>query len=372
MREPNHTCPVVVVIPSLDPDDHLQKTIDGLFQVGFTDMIIVDDGSRVDCQYIFDNLEKIPGCAVLHHGSNRGKGRALKTAFSYYLEHYDLTRCPGVVTADADGQHLVEDILKTAHALDAVRPEATPSAKAPSIVFGTRNFNEGSVPFKSRSGNRISTSVFRFLYGRQVNDTQTGLRAIPNQFLPSCLNLKGERFNYEINMLISAVQQGLEIIEVPIQTVYYDGNRETHFNTVRDSAQIFGVMIGSFIKFSCSSLLSSLVDQGLFAVLQKIIFTGLSAPVSIPLSTLIARVFSSYLNYSVNRSFVFGAGKKINSKSMLRYYALSVFHMVASAAIVTVMHLLTKADTSLLKLTVDICLFFFVYQIQQRWVFKEN
>ena len=106
--------PVVAVIPSLNPDDKLPKTVDGLFQAGFTDVLLVDDGSRSDCQPIFDELGKKAGCTVLHHEVNCGKGRALKTAFSYYLERFDTRVYFGVVTADADGQHLPEDIYQTA------------------------------------------------------------------------------------------------------------------------------------------------------------------------------------------------------------------------------------------------------------------
>lgn len=366
--------PVVAVIPSLNPDDKLLKTVDGLFRAGFTDVLLVDDGSRQDCQSIFAELEKRKGCAVLHHDVNRGKGRALKTAFSYYLEKYDIHIYQGVVTADADGQHLPEDIYQTAKVICATPTDSNHNLCAHpehSLGLGTRNFNEKDVPFKSRNGNKITTAVFQMLYGKRINDTQTGLRAISNGFLVRCLEIKGERFEYEINMLIAAVAQKLDIAEIPIQTVYFDDNRETHFHPVKDSIRIYRVMLASFFRFSCSGLFSMLVDQGLFALLQKVVFTGMTGKLSIPLSTLIARICSSYLNYSLNRVFVFESGRS-SHVFLVRYYILCAFQMALSAAGVTILYTLTEFDTSLLKLAVDLLLFFISYRVQRAWVFREQ
>lgn len=365
--------PVVAVIPSLNPDDKLPQTVDGLFRVGFTDIILVDDGSRPDCKPIFDALGERSGCTVLHHGENRGKGRALKTAFAYYLEQFDPGVYSGVVTADADGQHLPEDIYQTAKTLctsEDIDGQMCLKEKD-TFALGTRNFDEEIVPFKSRNGNKITTMVFQLLYGRLIHDTQTGLRAIPNRFLPVCLATKGERFEYEINMLIEAVNRKMNIVEVPIQTVYFDSNRETHFHPVKDSVRIYRVMFGSFLRFTCSGLLSMLVDQGLFALLQKLIFAGLSVQISIPLSTLIARVCSSYLNYSMNRVYVFDSGKG-DRLFLIRYYILCVLQMAASAAGVTVLHAITRVDPSLWKLVVDTLLFFVSYRVQRTWVFRKR
>ena len=362
--------PVVAVIPSLNPDDKLLSTVHGLQAQGFDQIILVDDGSRAACRTIFDRLEA-EGCRVLHHERNRGKGRALKTAFAAYLQSYDLSHYAGVVTADADGQHLPEDIRKTAEALveSTVREQSAPPRGH--LALGTRNFDEPQVPFKSRNGNKITTEVFQLLYGKRINDTQTGLRAISNAFLRTCLEVKGERFEYEINMLIAAVRAKVDICEVLIQTVYFDDNRETHFHPVKDSLKIYGVMLGSFLRFTCSGLLSVVVDQGLFALLQKLVFRALPAEQAILWATLLARAVSSLLNYSMNRSLVFqetgGAGK-----SLVRYYGLCVCQAVVSAFAVAAIHTLTRLDPSVGKLLVDTVLFFISYRIQQSWVFRKE
>ena len=353
--------PVVALIPSLNPDEKLPQTVKGLFAAGFSHVLLIDDGSRQECQPIFEELALLPGCAVLHHEVNKGKGRALKTGFQYYLENYDQTVFAGVVTADADGQHLPEDIYRS----------ALPLMNGVALTLGTRNFNEEQVPFKSRNGNKITTFVFKLLYGKLINDTQTGLRGIANSYLPACLELKGERFEYEINMLIDAARKKLDMVEVPIQTVYFDNNRETHFHPVKDSVRIYRVMLASFLRFACSGLASFIVDQGLFALFQKLILAGFSAAFSIPVATLIARIISSLINFCLNRSFVFET-KQADNKAILRYYVLCALQMAASAACVTVLHALTLGDSSLLKLVVDTVLFFFSYRIQQGWVFAEG
>jgi len=356
-----NTFPVVALIPSLNPDEKLPQTVKGLFEAGFSHVLLVDDGSRQDCQPIFEELVLLPGCTVLHHDVNKGKGRALKTGFAYYLENYDQNVFVGVVTADADGQHLPEDIYRS----------ALPLLDGAALTLGTRNFNEEHVPFKSRNGNKITTVVFKLLYGKLINDTQTGLRGIANSYLPASLELKGERFEYEINMLIDAARKKLNIVEVLIQTVYFDNNRETHFHPIKDSIRIYRVMLASFFRFACSGLISFVADQGVFALFQKVILVGLAATVSIPAATLIARVVSSVVNFLLNRSYVFES-KKTGNQAIVRYYILCAVQMAASAVCVTVLHALTLGDSSLLKLLVDTLLFFFSYRIQQAWVFCEK
>ncbi len=323
---------------------------------------MVDDGSRQECQVFFENIEKKDGCTVIHHKVNRGKGRALKTAFEYYLHNFDTGYYKGVVTADADGQHSTEDIYRAAECLCGYGQEDV-------LVLGTRNFNEEQVPFKSRKGNKITRRIFQLLYGKHIQDTQTGLRAISNKFINRCVSLDGERFEYEINMLIAAVCRKVNIVEVPIQTVYFEDNRETHFDPIKDSIKIYKVMFASFFVFVCSGLVSMLVDQGLFAVLQKLCLSSIPKVVSIPIATLFARIGSSYLNYSINKRIVFNAKEK---RAIVRYYILCIIQMFTSAMCVYLLYTISRFDTSLLKILVDTVLFFGSYCIQRMWVFKEG
>lgn len=349
---------VIVVIPSLDPDEMLKKYVTGLKNAGFEKILIINDGSKEETLNFFP--EESAEVTILKHAVNQGKGRALKTGFHYVLNNYSLDEIAGVVTADADGQHSVEDTVKVAIEL----------AKENAFVLGTRDFNEEHVPFKSRNGNKITTNVFHTLFGRRIQDTQTGLRGIPYEFLKRCLMLEGERFEYEINMLIDAVRSNLCISEVYIQTIYFDSNRATHFSTIKDSVRIYRVILSEFIRFSVSGVLSAIIDIGIFAFLTKVILKNASVVTATFWGTIIARIISSLFNFSVNKQ-VF-QNKEKTTKCMVRYYVLCVLQLLASWLLVVLVFNQIKWDTTLLKLIVDLCLFFVSYQIQRRWVFKEE
>lgn len=348
----------IILIPSLDPDEMLGKYVKGLKEAGFDKIVIVNDGSKNDNLKFFP--EKDEFVEIIKHAVNQGKGRALKTGFHYILNNYSSDEIAGVITADADGQHSVEDTAKVAQEL----------VKKRNFVLGTRNFDEEQVPFKSRNGNKITTNVFHLFFGKRIHDTQTGLRGIPYGFLKKCLTLKGERFEYEINMLIDAVRSELTISEVSIQTIYFDSNRATHFSAVKDSVRIYSVILGEFLKFSISGVLSSVIDVGIFAFLTKVLFHGLSVNASTFAGTVIARVLSSVFNFSVNRQIFCSDG--VVGKSLFRYYVLCVCQLVASWLLVVFVFKQIQWDTTLIKVIIDTCLFFISYQIQRRWVFKEE
>lgn len=364
--------PIVAVIPSLNPDKKLSKLISRLVKVGFTDIIIVNDGSKEENMPIFEELKKFPQCVVLCHKTNLGKGRALKTAFSYYLQEYAPHMYQGVVTADADGQHLPEDIFNIAHALQkqlgGVSPCEETSADDKILILGTRNFDDPVVPVKSKSGNKITTIIFQFLYGKRINDTQTGLRGISNNLISSCLNLKGERFEYEINMLIKAVLNNVKIAEETIHTVYLEQNTHTHFHPIRDSFRIYRILLESFLKFSCSGILSMIIDQSLFAILFYLCVESIETESAIAVATLLARASSSYINYYMNRTLVFKADKK-GKGYLKRYYMLCIMQAIASGVCVSFLYGMMKIHISFLKLIIDFLLFIISYQIQYKWVY---
>lgn len=350
---------IVFIIPSLDPDDKMPSYVKELINAGAKHILLVDDGSKKENKHYFEELKSFNEVIILNHSVNKGKGRALKTAFTYVLEN--MNNVDAVVTADADGQHLTEDTINTGLKV----------LETNDVVFGTRNFNEDIVPFKSRNGNKITTFVFKMLYGKQVNDTQTGLRGLPIDFLNDCLNISGERFEYEIAMLIKIVEDKRKIYELPIETVYYDSNRATHFNTFKDSFKIYRIMFSQFNKFIIASLLSFIVDIVLFTILYKTVFAKMYYADGIFYSTISARVVSSLFNFILNKNKVFVSRGKL-STTMLKYYALAAIQMLASGLLVAFVFGILKINETIIKLLIDFILFLISYQIQRRWVFKEK
>lgn len=224
-------CDFTLIIPSLDPDELLSETVKRAADAGIDDIILVDDGSSLECKKIFEKLKELPYVTVLEHGVNKGKGEALKTAFRYFLENrQDRT---GVVTADGDGQHSTEDIIRCAESM-------TEGEHA--VALGCRDFSLPDVPKRSRFGNTLTSKVFLKLCGMKISDTQTGLRAIPREYLPDMISTEGSRYEYETNMLLMINRLGIPYREVTIKTVYIDGNSSSHFRPVRDSLRVYGTI----------------------------------------------------------------------------------------------------------------------------------
>ncbi|MBR5448101.1 MAG: glycosyltransferase, partial [Clostridia bacterium] len=140
---------VAVIIPAYKPDEKLLGTLSSLADTGFQKILVIDDVSGAEFEPIFEQVKTIQNCILLRHEVNRGKGAALKTAFRYFLDN--LSDMEGVVTADADGQHLTKDIIATAEKM----------IKTGKVVLGCRDFSQKDVPARSRNGNRITSAVFK-------------------------------------------------------------------------------------------------------------------------------------------------------------------------------------------------------------------
>ena len=350
-----------LIIPALNPDEKLSQTVLLAISTGIDDIILVDDGSSGDYRHYFTELETAhPQVTLLTHEKNLGKGAALKTAFTYFLENR--TGRDGAVTADSDGQHQIKDIV-------ACALEMTSGENA--VVLGCRNFELPGVPAKSRFGNKITSLVFRVFFGMKLSDTQTGLRAIPAQYVRELMEARGTRYEYETNMLLLMGQRHIPYREVTIETVYFDDNSASHFRPVRDSIRVYGLIV----KYAVNSLASSAVDLLMFYLLGQFIFVG-GGRLEVLLSTVGARVISSVVNFAMNRRFVFESRSGM-ARAFIRYACLAVPVMLVSW--LTVYSLSGLAGTSmgqlgrtLLKALVDTVLFLISFRVQRRWVFAEE
>ncbi|MCM1136185.1 MAG: bifunctional glycosyltransferase family 2/GtrA family protein [Clostridium sp.] len=346
---------VPIVIPSYEPDEKLPELLKKLGESGFQNIVLVDDGSGEKYANIFREAQELYRCRVLHHAVNQGKGRALKTAFNYCLREF--AGAPGVITADSDGQHSPECILACVDAL-----LENPSA----LVLGCRCFEGDDVPARSEFGNKCTRAVMKYLTGISVSDTQTGLRGIPAAFMEQLLMVKGERFEFETNMLLETKSKKIPIVEVPIRTIYIEENKTSHFNPIKDSIRIYMI----FGKFLFSSLSSSLVDLTLFSIFCYF-FRGIEWGVSyITAATVLARILSALYNYSLNLKVVFQSEGKIIT-SLPRYVLLAAVQMALSAFLVGKLYPLFGGMEVFVKIPVDVLLFFISFAIQREFVYAE-
>lgn len=349
---------ITIIIPSLNPDEKFNKTLDGILKKGFKNIVVVDDGSDTEHKAPFKYAED-KGCTVLVHPTNRGKGRALKTAFKHCLHTSD---CIGVITVDGDGQHGPDDIYACGEAM----------LNTDKVILGCRDFSEPQVPFKSKYGNNITKFAFRALCGIKISDTQTGLRAISSKYLVNMLEYKGERFEYETNMLLEMKSQEVPWEEVKIETIYLDENASSHFHPFRDSWKIYKIIFKYAFKYALSSGASAILDLLLFyAALYAMEAFGLTDTTkTVFISTAVARVFSSLFNYFVNQRVVF---QSTANNSFLKYYTLCIVQMLASAGLVAGLSAILPTGNigkTAIKLVVDTLLFFVSFGIQREWVFK--
>ena len=366
--KPQECC---VLIPSLSPDEKLPAYVQELLAADFGLILVVDDGSAPEYQPIFSRIAGWERCAVTHHEVNRGKGAALRTGFAYIKER---TALRGVITADSDGQHTVPDTLKLAAEL----------GKKEEVLLGSRDFsrNNPNVPPKSRFGNRLTSVVFRLLYGQWLPDTQTGLRAFERGLIDFMLSVSGDRFEYEMNMLIQCSAKKIPMRAITIETIYHEENKGTHFHPIRDSWRIYKLLLGNFFRFMSASVICMLVDVLLFTLLKHVEFLtdlelntpwlrALSRSVEpVLLATVIARVCSATLNFLLNKNMVFRI--KESKGAAARYFALCAAVMLASGVAVSALHALTGVNSTVIKLFVDFLLFFVNYRVQRAWVFPQK
>jgi glycosyltransferase involved in cell wall biosynthesis/SAM-dependent methyltransferase len=336
----------VIVIPAYEPTPALVDLVADLNSDGRT-IVVIDDGSSAGCRETFARVAALSHVVLLSHAVNLGKGQALKTAFNYVLLHTPADAV-GVVTADADGQHLSKDIRRVADRLEQGGDEAA-------LILGSRTF-EKSVPIRNRAGNVLTRGVFRLLIGRALGDTQTGLRGIPRAFLPELMRLETGRYEFELEMLVRATARRMPIEELPIATVYGDFAK-SHFNPLRDSLRIYFV----FLRFVGLSIVTAAIDYAAFAIVYR-------SQHNILLGTIIARAIAGLFNFTANRTLVFRSRGNASTEA-LKYATLVITLMTISYGLVTTLVIVLGLSVYSSKLLAEGTLFAASFALQNLVVF---
>ena len=333
-----------VLIPAYQPDARLPRLILELHRADpSTKIVVVDDGSGQKFSDIFE-ASATAGAHVISYEHNRGKGYALREGFTWIRDVAgDSPEC--VVTADADGQHTLNDIFR-------VGRRCTDTGKS---VLGVREF-VGHVPARSRIGNTATSALFWLATGWKLKDTQTGLRAFPVALLPALLEVQGDRYEYELRVLLHLAKFRHPVTQIPIETIYEAGNPTSHFHPLQDSARIWAPLL----KFAASSGVATIIDYVLVLVLNAL--TGaLFFPV------IAARLVSASVNFAMNRRVFEATGVPLR-RSALRYAALAVAVIAGSY---TMLAVLTGIGMPLwiAKIIADTTMYLVSYSAQSRYVF---
>ncbi len=336
----------ILLIPAYNPEEDLLQLIEQLNTGEFKAILVVNDGSLPEKKEIFNKLSLMESVIIIDHAFNQGKGAALKTAFNYIL-NYNQESC-GVITADADGQHSVKDIIKISQELTQQKDV---------LLIGTRTFST-NVPLRSYVGNMLTRMVMKGFFKIDINDTQSGLRGIPLSLLTFLITIPFNRYEFETEMIMVASHHGVKIKEISIETIYMDNNAGSSFNPIIDSIKIYFVLF----RYIFASLLTAFIDYFVF-------FISFSLLGKIFLSTYLARFFALFVNFFVLKRFVFHSRK--NTVSLLsRYLFIVIITGFLSSSLIDYFSNSMRLNVLLSKIIAELLLYFGIFFIQKDFVFK--
>lgn len=355
---------ITVIIPSYNPDVKLSMLVDELIMSGFSDIIVVDDGSDISIRRVataFEYIEAKSECTVLHHKRNSGKGAALKTGFKYCMENREKDYL--CITADDDGQYTVEQIMECMAYYK--------TAEGRPVLLAPRDFKDTSYAARKRVINHVSGFVMKYLCSVNVKDVQTGLRFIPYEYLDKLIAVEGSGFEYEINMLVELKYQKIPFIEKQI-LIEPTAGQYAKYNPLRDIIKFLGVVF----KYVASSLSATVIDLIAYYMLMILCVSDILSwdeSMAMLFATIVARIISATFNCIVNKRAVFKSDIPLK-RVIIRFYIFTMFRAILSyGAVYGIANLLGSYGANLtvvIKLVVDLILFFVGYDIQKKWVYR--
>lgn len=335
----------IALIPAYKPSAFLPELLKQLNDLDF-EIVLIDDGSGSKYEHIFFECSRY--AEILYHVQNAGKGAALKTGLTYIVTHDPQDAV--IVTVDADGQHKPDDVLAICKLA-----ECNPNT----LVLGSRKLN-ADVPLRSKFGNTVTRFVYRISTGRNVYDTQTGLRAFGTELISRLLQIPGDRYEYEMNVLLYCAREHIAILEHTIETVYLDDNASSHFDTVKDSIRIYK----EILKFSASSFVGFLVDYTVYSLL-------LLLGCSLTLSNIVARIISASVNFSLNCKLVFKSNEAL-LKSLVKYTLLAVCILAGNTLVLNLLVNIYGVHRMFAKIMTEIVFFVLSWIVQRLVVFRKR
>lgn len=240
---------ILIIVPTYKPKKELFLPFIKELSNTFKNILIVNDGSGSIYDKLINETKKY-NCIIINHDKNYGKGHALKTGFKYAIDNNYIC----TVACDCDNQHSVKDIYNCSKVLLENKNK---------LVLGVRDFSKSNVPFRSRFGNIITRNIFNIFLNNKITDTQTGLRGQSNDLMKKIINIEGEKFDFENNVLIYCSLNNICIKEVNIDTIYINKNKSSNFNPIKDSLCIYK----NFYKYILPLIVCSIINIIIFVLL---------------------------------------------------------------------------------------------------------
>lgn len=321
-----------------------------LCELGAENIVIVNDGCSPNSEYL-NELTSI-GCHIVNlNGADNGKGASIKAGLKF--AHDRLYNIKGFITADADGQHKAEDIMKISRALE-LRPD--------SLILGRRNLKKSKAPLSVKFGHKLSSLYFKIITGVSCKGAQTGLRGIPLSLYQTALDTNGDRFDYEMNFLTRCADMKVPFYNVNITAVYPD-EQKSNYRLFKDTYLIYKTPL----RFATASISCTLVDLILFTVFAYLLPS--SFVWNVAFATLLARIVSGGLNFVINRRVIFKNDG--NTKKQAARFIILFFCIMCSSTVIVSLLSFIPIPVTLTKAIVDLLLWTINYTVQRQWVFKE-
>lgn len=204
----------IIIIPAFNEASVIKDVLAEIKNSGYTDIIVVDDGSSDNTQV---EAAKVESVVSLRHAINRGKGAAVKTG----IEAAKLLGADVVITIDGDGQHNPQDIAKMLAKIN----------NGADVVLGTRLKNSKGMPLWKIAANHFGNFCTWIIYGLWVTDSQSGFRAYSKKSL-ALIETKTDRYEYDSEVIREISRNNLSYAEVPIEVRYtqYSMNKKNKMN----------------------------------------------------------------------------------------------------------------------------------------------
>lgn len=327
---------MVILMPVYNPDERIVNYVKKLKENNYQ-VVLINDGSKSEYHSLFEKM--VHDCKIISYPFFKGKGYAIKEGIHYIKEHLQ----------DKKGIIILENEYDLIH-INHIRTLINKNSQKMWVVH--------------HKGKRFLTKLFSMIYNKEFIDVDSELFAFSMNYIDQMMAV--DENCYEVQSLIQSVQNNQEIEEIQLE------NKQEPFHLKNKTIQIMYVIFLHLIRFISSSIISSVIDVLLAWILLDILKLWMTSDFwRIALSSLIARILSTIVNYVINKKYVF-KGKNNSKQTAIRFLILTIVITILSTLFVYAASSLHIMSEKLAKPVGDLLLFLLSYSAQTKWVFKNN
>lgn len=332
----NMNSEMVILMPVYNPNERIINYVKKLKENNYQ-VVLINDGSKSEYHSLFEKM--VHDCKIISYPLFKGKGYAIKKGIHYIKEH--LQDKKGIIILENE-----YDLMYINHIRTVI------------------NKNSQKMCVVHHKGKRFLTKLFSMIYNKEFIDVDSELFGFSMNYLDQMMAV--DENCYEVQSLIQSVQNNQEIEEIQLE------NKQQPFHLKNKTIQVLYVIFLHLIRFVSSSIISSVIDVLLAWILLDVLKIWMTNDFwRIALSSLIARVLSTIVNYVINKKYVF-KGKASSKQTAIRFLILTIIITILSTLFVYVASSLHIMSEKLAKPVGDLLLFLLSYSAQTKWVFKNN